>query len=53
MINRSQGIDVTLTAFNDYTKRTIFKIEKDTTQLLTGEIFVGGEAGNPTTANLV
>lgn len=45
MINRSQGIDVALTSFNDYTKRTLYKVDKDTTQLLTGEVFVGGEAG--------
>lgn len=45
VINRSQGIDVALTSFNDYTKRTLYKVDKDTTQLLTGEIFVGGEAG--------
>ncbi|KAK9754756.1 Disintegrin [Popillia japonica] len=35
----------TLTNFNSYLTRKMFKVDKDTTQLLTGEIFVGGEAG--------
>nr|XP_015839285.1 PREDICTED: disintegrin and metalloproteinase domain-containing protein 11 isoform X2 [Tribolium castaneum] len=44
-INRNEDIGRALTNFNDYTSRKLFKIDKDTTQLLTGEVFVGGEAG--------
>ncbi|XP_020279213.1 disintegrin and metalloproteinase domain-containing protein 11 isoform X2 [Pseudomyrmex gracilis] len=31
--------------FNDYTMRRMFQISQDTTQLLTGETFSGGESG--------
>jgi hypothetical protein len=44
-INRNEDISRALTNFNDYTSRKLFKIDKDTTQLLTGQVFVGGEAG--------
>ncbi|XP_063921838.1 disintegrin and metalloproteinase domain-containing protein unc-71 isoform X2 [Zophobas morio] len=44
-INRNEDIGRALTNFNDYTSRKLFKIDKDTTQLLTGEVFIGGEAG--------
>jgi hypothetical protein len=44
-INRNEDIGRALTNFNDYTSRKLFKIDKDTTQLLTGQVFVGGEAG--------
>ncbi|XP_022902425.2 disintegrin and metalloproteinase domain-containing protein 12 isoform X4 [Onthophagus taurus] len=44
-IDRNQDISVALTTFNSYLTRRLFKVEKDTTQLLTGEMFVGGEAG--------
>ncbi|XP_017784808.1 PREDICTED: disintegrin and metalloproteinase domain-containing protein 11 isoform X2 [Nicrophorus vespilloides] len=44
-IDRSQDIGRGLSNFNDYTSRKLFKIDKDTTQLLTGEVFAGGEAG--------
>lgn len=44
-IDRNQDIGKALSNFNDYTSRKLFKVDKDTTQLLTGEVFVGGEAG--------
>nr|XP_018902023.1 PREDICTED: disintegrin and metalloproteinase domain-containing protein 12 [Bemisia tabaci] len=44
-INKSQDISRALVNFNEYTSRSLFKVEKDTTQLLTGEIFTTGEAG--------
>ncbi|KAL3269344.1 hypothetical protein HHI36_008416 [Cryptolaemus montrouzieri] len=44
-IDRNQDIGKALTNFNDYTSRNLFKVDRDTTQLLTGEMFVGGEAG--------
>lgn len=44
-IDRTQDIGRALSNFNDYTSRKLFSIDKDTTQLLTGEVFVGGEAG--------
>lgn len=44
-IDRNQDIGKALSNFNDYTARKLFKVDKDTTQLLTGEVFVGGEAG--------
>ncbi|KAK4875955.1 hypothetical protein RN001_012377 [Aquatica leii] len=44
-IDRTQDISRALSNFNDYTSRKLFKVDKDTTQLLTGEAFVGGEAG--------
>ncbi|XP_045474873.1 uncharacterized protein LOC123680809 isoform X6 [Harmonia axyridis] len=44
-IDRKQDIGKALTNFNDYTSRNLFKVDRDTTQLLTGEMFMGGEAG--------
>lgn len=44
-IDRTQDIGRALSNFNDYTSRNLFKVDKDTTQLLTGEAFIGGEAG--------
>lgn len=44
-IDRNQDIGKALTNFNDYTSRNLFKVDRDTTQLLTGEMFAGGEAG--------
>ncbi|CAG9860294.1 unnamed protein product [Phyllotreta striolata] len=44
-INPQDDISKALSNFNDYSTRKLFKVDKDTTQLLTGEIFVGGEAG--------
>ncbi|XP_057670730.1 disintegrin and metalloproteinase domain-containing protein 11 isoform X2 [Diorhabda carinulata] len=45
MINPNEDIGKALSNFNDYSARKLFKVDKDTTQLLTGEVFVGGEAG--------
>ncbi|XP_072751332.1 disintegrin and metalloproteinase domain-containing protein 11 isoform X10 [Anoplolepis gracilipes] len=41
------GIDIgqALLNFNDYTMRRMFQVGQDTTQLLTGETFSGGESG--------
>ncbi|CAH1104105.1 unnamed protein product [Psylliodes chrysocephalus] len=44
-INPNEDISKALSHFNDYSTRKLFKVDKDTTQLLTGEVFVGGEAG--------
>ncbi|XP_063359814.1 disintegrin and metalloproteinase domain-containing protein 11 isoform X2 [Cydia amplana] len=44
-IERKQDITRAILKFNDYTSRKLFKIEKDTTQLLTGLSFPGGESG--------
>ncbi|XP_055390177.1 disintegrin and metalloproteinase domain-containing protein unc-71 isoform X3 [Condylostylus longicornis] len=44
-IDGSKDISKAISNFNEYTSRHLFKIDKDTTQLLTGETFVGGEAG--------
>ncbi|GLG96971.1 uncharacterized protein GBIM_03833 [Gryllus bimaculatus] len=44
-IDKSQDISRALLNFNDYTSRKLFKVDKDTTQLLTGETFQGGESG--------
>ncbi|KAG8231291.1 hypothetical protein J437_LFUL006947 [Ladona fulva] len=44
-IEKSQDISRALLNFNDYTSRKLFKVDKDTTQLLTGETFAGGESG--------
>lgn len=44
-ILKNEDISRSLLNFNDYTSRKLFKIDKDTTQLLTGETFHGGEAG--------
>ncbi|VEN64440.1 unnamed protein product [Callosobruchus maculatus] len=44
-IDRNEDIGKALSNFNDYTARKLFKVDKDTTQLLTGEVFAGGEAG--------
>lgn len=44
-IDSNEDISRALSNFNDYTARNLFKVDKDTAQLLTGEIFVGGEAG--------
>ncbi|XP_046734645.1 disintegrin and metalloproteinase domain-containing protein unc-71 isoform X3 [Diprion similis] len=43
-INKSSEINKALENFSDYTKRRLFRVEKDTTQLLTGETF-HGESG--------
>ncbi|XP_073970527.1 disintegrin and metalloproteinase domain-containing protein mind-meld isoform X5 [Rhodnius prolixus] len=45
VIDKTQDISRALLNFNDYTSRNLFHIDKDTAQLLTGEIFQGGEAG--------
>ncbi|XP_070509632.1 disintegrin and metalloproteinase domain-containing protein 12 isoform X4 [Chironomus tepperi] len=44
-IDGSKDISKAVSNFNDYTTRKLHSIDKDTTQLLTGEMFVGGEAG--------
>ena len=44
-INRNLDIGDALSNFNEYTSRKLFTVDKDTTQLLTGEVFIGGEAG--------
>uniref|UniRef100_A0A336MZJ4 CSON003544 protein n=1 Tax=Culicoides sonorensis TaxID=179676 RepID=A0A336MZJ4_CULSO len=44
-IDGGKDISKAISSFNDYTSRKLFKIDKDTTQLLTGETFSGGEAG--------
>uniref|UniRef100_A0A1B0CAS2 Uncharacterized protein n=2 Tax=Lutzomyia longipalpis TaxID=7200 RepID=A0A1B0CAS2_LUTLO len=44
-IDGGKDISRAISNFNDYTSRNLFKIDKDTTQLLTGETFAGGEAG--------
>ncbi|KAG5678287.1 hypothetical protein PVAND_007974 [Polypedilum vanderplanki] len=44
-IDGSKDISKAVSNFNDYTTRKLHNIDKDTTQLLTGEMFVGGEAG--------
>ncbi|XP_021701471.1 disintegrin and metalloproteinase domain-containing protein 30 isoform X9 [Aedes aegypti] len=44
-IDGGQDISKAISNFNDYTTRNLYKIDKDTTQLLTGETFAGGEAG--------
>ncbi|KAL9881597.1 LOW QUALITY PROTEIN: disintegrin and metalloproteinase domain-containing protein mind-meld [Glossina fuscipes fuscipes] len=45
IIDGTKDISKAISNFNDYTSRNLFQIERDTTQLLTGETFVGGEAG--------
>ncbi|XP_026479957.1 uncharacterized protein LOC113386392 [Ctenocephalides felis] len=45
VLDRNQDISRALYNFNDYTSRNLYKVEKDTTQLLTGETFLGGESG--------
>ncbi|XP_033239029.1 disintegrin and metalloproteinase domain-containing protein unc-71 isoform X3 [Drosophila pseudoobscura] len=45
IIDGSKDIGKAISNFNDYTSRNLFQIERDTTQLLTGETFSGGEAG--------
>ncbi|XP_048519013.1 zinc metalloproteinase-disintegrin-like atrolysin-A, partial [Dendroctonus ponderosae] len=44
-IHKDKDIGYALSSFNDYTSRYLFTVDKDTTQLLTGEVFDGGEAG--------
>ncbi|XP_058444693.1 disintegrin and metalloproteinase domain-containing protein 33 isoform X9 [Malaya genurostris] len=44
-IDGGKDISKAISNFNDYTSRNLYKIDKDTTQLLTGETFAGGEAG--------
>ncbi|CAG5011309.1 unnamed protein product [Parnassius apollo] len=44
-IDKKQDITRAIQKFSDYTARKLFKIEKDTTQLLTGLTFPGGESG--------
>ncbi|KAH8320110.1 hypothetical protein KR067_006204, partial [Drosophila pandora] len=45
IIDGSKDISKAISNFNDYTSRNLFQVERDTTQLLSGEIFAGGEAG--------
>ncbi|XP_059475027.1 disintegrin and metalloproteinase domain-containing protein 23 isoform X2 [Neocloeon triangulifer] len=45
MVDRNQDISRALLNFNDYTSRKLYSVEKDTTQLLSGETFSGGESG--------
>ncbi|XP_014241701.2 disintegrin and metalloproteinase domain-containing protein 22 isoform X4 [Cimex lectularius] len=44
-IDKTQDISRALLNFNDYTSRNLYHVDKDTAQLLTGEVFQGGEAG--------
>ncbi|KAM3961771.1 LOW QUALITY PROTEIN: disintegrin and metalloproteinase domain-containing protein mind-meld [Aphomia sociella] len=44
-IDRKQDITRAILKFSDYTARKLFKVDKDTTQLLTGLTFPGGESG--------
>ncbi|XP_033231611.1 disintegrin and metalloproteinase domain-containing protein 19 isoform X2 [Belonocnema kinseyi] len=44
-IDKSMDIGRALLNFNDYTMRKMYQISPDTTQLLTGETFQGGESG--------
>ncbi|XP_059352596.1 uncharacterized protein LOC130700381 isoform X7 [Daphnia carinata] len=41
-VDRSQDIHRALLNFNDYISRKLYKVDKDTTQLLSGETFAGG-----------
>ncbi|XP_018348063.1 PREDICTED: uncharacterized protein LOC108752010 isoform X5 [Trachymyrmex septentrionalis] len=44
-IDNGIDIDQALLSFNDYTMRRMYQVAQDTTQLLTGETFSGGESG--------
>ncbi|KAL0122910.1 hypothetical protein PUN28_007528 [Cardiocondyla obscurior] len=44
-IDNGIDIDQALLSFNDYTMRRMYQVSQDTTQLLTGETFSGGESG--------
>ncbi|XP_060810887.1 disintegrin and metalloproteinase domain-containing protein 22 isoform X2 [Amyelois transitella] len=44
-IDKKQDITRAILKFSDYTARKLFKVDKDTTQLLTGITFPGGESG--------
>ncbi|XP_025986237.2 disintegrin and metalloproteinase domain-containing protein 11 isoform X15 [Solenopsis invicta] len=44
-IDNGIDIDQALLSFNDYTMRRMYQGAQDTTQLLTGETFSGGESG--------
>ncbi|KAI4494456.1 hypothetical protein M0802_008948 [Mischocyttarus mexicanus] len=44
-INKDMDIGAAMVKFHDYMFRTIYNIGQDTTQLLTGETFLGGESG--------
>ncbi|XP_024884939.1 disintegrin and metalloproteinase domain-containing protein 11 isoform X18 [Temnothorax curvispinosus] len=44
-IDNGIDIDQALISFNDYTMRRMYQVAQDTTQLLTGETFSGGESG--------
>ncbi|XP_061934665.1 disintegrin and metalloproteinase domain-containing protein 11 isoform X40 [Apis cerana] len=44
-IATGMDIDLALLNLNDYMMRTMFRVPRDTTQLLTGETFAGGESG--------
>ncbi|KAI5646154.1 reprolysin (M12B) family zinc metalloprotease domain-containing protein [Phthorimaea operculella] len=44
-IDKKQDITRAILKFSDYTARKLFTVEKDTTQLLTGLTFPGGESG--------
>ncbi|KMQ97432.1 adam 11 [Lasius niger] len=44
-IDNGINIDQALLNFNDYTMRRMYQSTQDTTQLLTGETFSGGESG--------
>lgn len=44
-IDGHHSISESLQVINGYIGRSLFKVDRDTAQLLTGEVFVGGEAG--------
>ncbi|XP_032686747.1 disintegrin and metalloproteinase domain-containing protein 12 isoform X5 [Odontomachus brunneus] len=44
-IDKGMDIDLALLNFNDYVMRRMYQSSQDTTQLLTGETFLGGESG--------
>nr|XP_034185477.1 disintegrin and metalloproteinase domain-containing protein unc-71 isoform X5 [Osmia lignaria] len=44
-ISKGMDISIALRNLNDYTVRRMYQVDEDTTQLLTGEIFAGGELG--------
>ena len=45
LVDRSQDIHRALLNFNDYISRKLYKVDKDTTQLLSGETFPGAASG--------
>ncbi|XP_045485062.1 disintegrin and metalloproteinase domain-containing protein 22 isoform X8 [Pieris rapae] len=44
-LDRKYDITRAIQKFSDYSARKLYKIEKDTTQLLSGQMFPGGESG--------